>query len=512
MIMTRNIIPYIIAALVILAAGCSKFDEINTNPDKPTHVTSGMLATKLILNITKDDISSQKSFLYNFMLSKYVAWSEFPEASQYNKFGRTSFDGLVILNNVPQMVRYATDEGKHNAYKGLGHFLRAWKFFQLTMQVGDMPYSEALKGESDNVINPKYDTQKEVFMGILTELDSADVLFSKAASFDGDPVYNGNAAKWRKLANSFQLKVLINLYRKAGDTDLKVKERFQQIVSARPVFESNADNFALKYSDKAGQKYPFFKENNQFIIYNMLTTTLIDQLKTLQDRRLFYYAKPSPVEITGGKTANDWTAYKGIDAAAVYSDLSKVASSKDFSAMNERYTEIPQGEPFCLLSFAQLKFILAEGAARGWITGAENYYKQGITAAMEFVAGNTPDDARFHHNMKIDAASIQTYLAGPDVAFGATLAEQVEQIAVQQYLATFLHAPNNGYYEYRRTGYPALPVNPASNQNTMPDRIPRRWLYPQKELDYNGEHVKAAISTQYGGNDDANVDMWILKD
>ena len=510
--MTRNITRYIAAALVVMATGCAKFDEINTNPDKPTHVTSGMLATKLILNITKDDISSQKGFLQNFMLSKYIAWSEFPENTQYNKFGRTDFDGLVVLNNVPQMVKYATDQQKYNSYKGLGHFLRAWKFFQLTMRVGDLPYTEALQGESGNIINPKYDSQKDVFRGILAELDSADVLFSKGGKFDGDPVYNGDAAKWRKLANTFQLRVLINLYKKTGDADLKVKERFQQIVTGRPVFENNADNFAMKYSDKAGQKYPFFKEGNQFIIYNMVTDVLINRLKTLQDRRLFYYVKPSPVQITAGKPVNDWGAYKGVDPAAIYSDLSKVASSKDFSGMNERYTEIPQGEPFCLLSYAQLKFMLAEAGVRGWIAGAEGYYKQGITAAMEFVASNTPDDVRFHHNMKIDAANILTYLAGPGVVFAATPAAQLEQIITQQYIATFLHAPFSGYYEYRRTGYPVLPINPASNQNVMPDRIPKRWLYPQKELDYNGEHVKSAIAAQYGGNDDVNADMWILKD
>jgi hypothetical protein len=41
--------------------------------------------------------------------------------------------------------------------------------------------------------------------------------------------------------------------------------------------------------------------------------------------------------------------------------------------------------------------------------------------------------------------------------------------------------------------------------------MPIRWLYPQKELDYNTENVSQAIRTQYGGNDNFNQQMWILK-
>jgi hypothetical protein len=42
-------------------------------------------------------------------------------------------------------------------------------------------------------------------------------------------------------------------------------------------------------------------------------------------------------------------------------------------------------------------------------------------------------------------------------------------------------------------------------------RIPLRWQYPATERSYNTANNTAAISSQYGGNDDINAQMWLLK-
>ena len=94
----------------------------------------------------------------------------------------------------------------------------------------------------------------------MEELDEADYLFSVGDNFEGDYIYGGDVTKWRKAVNSLQLKILLNLYRKVDDVDLNVKERINEIVENRPLFESNDDNFQIVYSNSAGQKYPFFKQ------------------------------------------------------------------------------------------------------------------------------------------------------------------------------------------------------------------------------------------------------------
>lgn len=504
---------YILFGLSMLTLGsCSNFDEINSNPDAAVKATAPMLATTLILNITDNTISSGKSFLSPHFLDKSVIYTEFAEDLQYNYLGRASFDGLPVLTNIEKMIAYSPADGYKNAYTALGKFVKAWKYFDLTMRVGDVPYSEALKGET-NIIAPKYDTQKQVIAGILNDLDEADKLFAAGTKFDGDPIYGGDITKWRKMVNTFELYVLLNLYKKTGEADLKVVDRFKEIVASRPVFQSNADNFQLVYSDKAGQRYPFYKLGNPSVIYPMMSEVVVGKLKNLDDRRLFYYANPSPVAVAAGKAINDWTAYKGTDPSMIYSSITTIFGTKDYSPLNSRYTELPGSEPVWLMSYSQLKFMLAEATIRGWISGttASTYYTDGIKAAMQFTAANTPDNSLYHHNMKITDDYINTYVASDKVKLTGTTEQQIEQILTQNYLGSFLQAPYLMFFENRRTNYPAFPINPASNSNIPANKMPVRWLYPQKELDYNTVNVKDAINTQFGGNDDVNQPLWILK-
>ncbi|OQP54550.1 hypothetical protein A4H97_21510 [Niastella yeongjuensis] len=501
------------AITTLLTSGCNKFDQINTNPDKPVKVTPDMLATTLILDATKATFRSNTDFVRPAQLGKYTCWSSSPSTEQYNYFGRTDFLSLPVLNNIKPMVDLATTDPLKNAYSGLGKCMRALKFFYLTMQLGDIPYTQALSGE-EGTLKPEYDTQKDVFLGLLKELDEANDLFANASDFPGDPVYGGKVTQWRKFANSLQLQILMNLYKKTADADLKVVTRFQDIINNRPIFQSNADNFGLVFSNVAGQKYPFYIEGNQSYVYVMVSSFLIDSLKAFNDNRLFYYANPSPVKVAAGKAVSDPAAYSGPDPAAPYSDITKVASSKDYSPINDRYLQLPQGEPVYMLSYAQLKFIMAEAGIRGWIPGGgEAHYTDGIKAAMHCVADNTPDDPLYHHNQKITDTYIQnTYLQQAKVKFATSTDDKLRQVWIQQYLSLFLQAPYSAYYEYRRTGYPVFTINPASNLNTPTNKIPQRYLYPQSELDYNKEHVVEAIQRQYNGDDNVNNPMWILQD
>ncbi|SFW33790.1 Starch-binding associating with outer membrane [Sinomicrobium oceani] len=505
------------ALLLLLHTACTgDFDEINTNPDGITSGSPETLASQVILNITREDIAS--NFMGQHMYSKYILWSEFPRNEQYNRFSRTDFNKMSRLVDADKMVEYAESteglgEGIVNSYRALRHFVRAVNFFNMSIEVGDIPYSDALKGESESNLRPLYDTQKEVFAGILDELDEADALFAAGEDFTGDMIYEGNVGQWRKAVNAFELKVLLYLYKKTADTDLRVRERFADIVANRPLIQGNEDNFELNYVNAANQMYPFYKLGNQSVIYPMVSSVIIDKLKEFEDFRLFYYAAPSPVAIEGGADVSDYDAYKGTDPSMPYADMQSIHATDDYSDINDRYKEIPEGEPVFIMSYAQVQFMLAEGNIRGWISGnAESFYREGIRAAMSFVAENTPERAAFNHGRLMDADYIDNYYDNtPAVQFAGTFEAQLEQIITQKYICTFMQAPREGFYENRRTGYPEFPVNPATNENIPSDRLPVRWLYPQNELDYNSTHLNEAIDRQYSGNDNVNELMWILQ-
>lgn len=516
--MNLSIYKYMLLCCIAIVAfiSCSKFDQINTNPDTTNTARSEWLATSMLGSVTVSDISTQKAFAQPFMLGKYTIWKEGgPESMQYNRFGRIDFNRLTVLRNVDPMIANAPSDVLKNSYTALGHFIRAWQFFQTTMRVGDIPYSEAIKGESDKNIKPKYDSQKEVFKGILNELDQADELFKAGADFSGDIVYGGKIAKWRKLVNSFQLHVLMNLYKKTADADLNVTGRFQKIVAERPLMEDYTDNFAVTYQNAAGSCYPWSNtpvQTNPFIIYSALTTTFVNPLKANQDRRLFYVAEPAPAKINAGGLASSYDSYLGLEPSNTMADIVGAYNAGNFSDFNKRYVELFNAEPVGLLCVWDVKFLLAEATVRGWISGvpAQTHYAAGIQQSMKFLVNYTP--VAYRHGVTMDDAYINGYPSTAGVALTGSNENQIKQIITQKYLAGFLqNCDYNAWYENRRTGYPEFLLNPSTNLNTPSTKFPLRWLYPSTELTNNSENLDAAIKSQYSGNDNVNETMWLLK-
>ena len=492
-----------IAAFCLMA--CNRFEEYNTNPNGSNTVTSGMLATKLMLPLLSNTSTSQN-------LNKYMVNVEAISANlddRYNALRRSGFDRIALLRNVEKMVSFAPEGTSRNSYAAIGHFVRAWTFFEITMKMGDIPYGEALKGESD-VFYPAYDTQENIFAGILDELDAADSLFAAGAQFAGDPYsYAGDPAKWRKLVNAFELRVLINLAGKTGVPRLRVTERFRKIVADRPLLASNADNYLMKWNDVHRFAYATLVDRNGE--QRFVTSLVIDTLKRYNDRRLFYYARPTKAAVAAGTPANNPDAYAGLDSSEPQGAVPNIADA--ISRINERYTDGVEGEPTHILtSYVEQNFILAEAAVRGLLSGdAKAYYDEAIRASMKWTADNTADNPSYHHNVKLDDAYVNSYLASPGVALSSNTGEAVHQIIVQKYLAFFLRAGELPWFEYRRTGYPAFPLNPATNLNEPSTKMPVRWMYPQDEFKYNAANVQAALARQFNGTDDNNGIMWVLK-
>ncbi|MDR1455289.1 MAG: SusD/RagB family nutrient-binding outer membrane lipoprotein [Tannerella sp.] len=499
-------------ALLLACAGCGRFEDINTNPDTPTTSTAAMLATGQIKQIIGKPDGNQ--YFSDHAISKHIGWGELPWANQYNRFERYALSGYTTLTNTLKMVELAADIDKA-AYQGLALFIKACSALNMTLALGDIPYSEALQGET-GITKPRYDTQKEVMLAILNDLDEAYRYFSEAnRAFEGDIIYGGDPARWKIAIAAFELKILLYLSRKESDADLNVKQRFARIVGERPLMTSNSDNFQLVYGTLSSQIYPTHSTKNRFIPYPEMSNTVVDTLKKYGDRRLFYFAQPARARTDAGIQTDDWEAYAGIDPSLAYSDIGLLFTTGNISNVNLRFYELETCQPTIKLGYAEQNLILAEACLRGWIQGdAGEYYRRGIEASLRFTAEYTPDNPEYHHNMMITDDWIRTFLDDPAlqlVAGSDAFEANLNKIITQKYLNSFMHDTYTSYYEYRRTGYPKLPVNPATNMNTLPDRIPVRWMYDQREYDYNRENVEAAVQRQFGGNDDVNERMWILE-
>ena len=512
----QSLFAFSAIGIFIIWNGCtSSFDDLNTNPDATTKVTPALLATKVILDHVKSASSDNNEFM-----CKRMFWGEQMDNYQYNRVEKGSFSAIQGLTNAQKMVELASESNK-DAYTGLYYYLKGWAFYRTTMDMGDIPYSEAL--QVNEFRYPKYDEQKEVFKGILDDLEQADSHFAKATEgISGDPFYNGDPAKWRKATNVLRLKVLMALQKRADDTpELQIKEKFAQIVKEGNLFEGNDDNLQVTYSNKDGQKNPFHQDLTRSINVYAGTTTLIDPLKKYKDYRLFSYFAPmqaltDPIYLPKGETLlekNDWNAYQGVEAAGLFNTEQKKISNKMHCRPNDIYRTDYVGVPSIRLGYADMNFVLAEAAERGWISGsAQNYYEKGIRASFEFVR-TTVSSPEYNQGMTITDEYITQYLKGEDVAYATngTSLDRLKQIWMQAFLASYFHLAWDSYYDYRRTGYPELPINPETNLNDDKYKIPVRWLYPESETNYNKEQLINAVNRQWGGSEDVNKIMWIIK-
>ena len=208
-------------------------------------------------------------------------------------------------------------------------------------------------------------------------------------------------------------------------------------------------------------------------------------------------------------TESDTSAYNGAYVEDDYNTITANLIADKYSLLNSRYLKVQAGDPRIMVSFGEQQLILAEAVISGWITGdAESYYESGVKAVLSRYMSVDPSYA---HGMAITQSYIDNYFTS-EAAFKTDPTEQLHQIWLQRYLLNFMQDPISAFFEQRRTGYPVFPINPATSLNVNnKDAIPVRWLYPSSELNYNKENLIEALNRQYGGVDDINNKMWLLK-
>jgi hypothetical protein len=360
-----------------------------------------------------------------------------------------------------------------------------------------------MKGESEKLYTPVYDSQKNVFAGILKELEEANTLLkSENTIIRGDIIFSGDTDKWIRLINSFRLKVLISLSKKESDAELNIKSRFAAIAANEPLMRGMQDNGQLSYLNQEGNRYPEFN-NSTFGSGLYIDSTFIRRLQDHKDPRLFIFCTQTKEAKEAGKALNDFTAYEGGDPAAPYGTVNEKATQEKLSKVLERYYQDPTNEPTLLLSYSELQLILSEAAVRGWISGnAAAYYQNGIKASFKFYETYAKGLGQW-----VDENAADVYLSDPMHNLDAKPAaeEKIEAIILQKYFQSFFQGKWTPLFDNMRTGYPEY-RRPAGVE------IPFRWIYPQSEYNNNAENVSEAIKQQFGeGNDKINQKTWWLK-
>lgn len=497
-----KILLSLLAIVLISANGCTKFEDLEADPNRSTEVPPGLV----LRGILKDT--------YQAPWSESQRWNQY-WASNYNYYddneywtGPAELD-FATLKNVQQMEKEAARVGlpAGSAFGALGNFFRAYFYYNMTMRVGDLPLGEALQGDGN--IYPAYASQKEIFKQILAWLETANTQLAALQLADGEVIrsfdfyYNGDLRKWQKAVNTFKLRVLIQLSKKAdSETDLNVKSEFAKLLNdaARyPIMTGNDDNLQFIYNTSS-DKYPFSPDNyGRFVDRYNTTASYVNTLTTLHDPRVFVVAEPAAAKLAAGYTAQDFEAYVGAPSDESLDVMATKVQGGEYSRINKaRFFATYTGEPSIQIGFPEMCFNIAEGINRGWATGdAQDWYNQGIAASMA-TYGIT------------DASVLATYMTRAETAYKGNNTDGLTQILVQKYLALAQHSGLEAYFNWRRTAQPFFYQGGPGTGNS--GVIPRRFQYPTSERDNNTANYKAALVNQFGSEDDnVNKELWIVK-
>jgi hypothetical protein len=485
----KHIKIFTVVCSLLWANSCKDFDELQLDPNRATVAHPSLLLTNLeIQTFNTINVSSA-------LASRMMVYTDGSDDSQYYSWQRASLNSYY--NNLRQVVKMKEEAERVEApnYNALALFFQSVIILEATKVFGDVPYSESLEGGHSE---PVYDTQEQIYIKVLNDLEEANSSLNESGGvISGDIIYDGNIESWKRLINSYSLRVLISLSEHTGNTALDVENRFAKIINdpaTYPIMTENSHNAALQFYDQStatslqGNRYPYYN-NNGFKTAYYMDESFVNLLKDLGDTRLFVMADKKPQG--SALPDDDFDAYGGLDGSAPLAENTSRLVNGEASKVDARYYSNPTNEPSLLLSYAEVEFTIAEAAQLGWITeDPEDHYVNGIQASFAFY-GVDPGDYTLNSGVEFEPGNA------------------IQQIITQKYINYFLQGGWEAFYNHQRTGFPEFKVDGGGVLNN--ETVPKRWMYPNDELTLNLANVQEAIARQYPGGDDINGLMWLLQ-
>jgi hypothetical protein len=531
---TKNKISAILILFLAFIVSCQDLEELNINPNgvDPANANPSLLMSTIVTYSGQNVIGLGFGNIAGVMQhTQKDGWSGGHNSYDWSDQNWGSFYG--ILRNSEEMLKKSQDMGLE-FYEGVSLIMKAYNYGMITDLWGDAPFSEALQGEVGN-LKPKYDPQQDIYTGILAYLETANTLLSKGQSeyedinTTQDLVYAGSVAKWRKFANSLALRYYMRISAKDAITAKAGIEKIMADPDTYPVIKDAADDATISYiGNSSGDSWPcntVYDQSETNWRRLKMCSTLIEKLQTLTDPRLAVWANKiqTPIQIDPARPDGFDQIIGGVriiaqNVADTYQTTFGVSIDQDpeYVGLPPAWSIVPQAYNLCpnleqaplnphashissmykaaagpllkarLISASEVNFILAEAALNGWTVGgtASAYYNAGVKASMDTWGVSS---------------SYAAYIVRAGVAYAGTLA----QIMEQKWIASWTSAQES-WFDYRRTGLPALTPGKIVKRNALP----LRFLYGTNELLYNPVKAEEAIedleTTTYSSTDGKN--------
>ena len=509
---------------------CIDFEEINTNPyfpDKDMEKLDGVLNSAYLPNLEKHVIPTplitESTDLVNaYQISQNIgcdSWagylsprdSKWNEGANFNTFFfldpwvNLTYDFAITNIFAPWIQLKNINMSGENPNKEMFALAQIAKIIGLqrsTDSFGPIPYTQVGSGS----FTVKYDSQEEVYRAFFEELDEAVTVLNdfykrgnEFVPLASDVVYEGNVAKWIRLANSMMLRLAIRV--RYADETLARTYAEKAIRNPLGVMESASDVAQMSKGANLQMKNSLYMiaDKGQYNDSRM-GATIQCYLKGYEDPRINTY-------------------FTNNGEKAVRAGLGVTQKTYDDAAV----PNVSESTPTYWMKASEVYFLRAEGVLAGFDMGgktAKDYYEDGIRTSFQecrVSIGNYLTNDKLPANYIDVANPAYGYPAPSSVTVkwedAANDEEKLEKIITQKYLATFPNG-HEAWTEWRRTGYPRQipPVNNNTNSGVKTSdgyqHGVRRFPYPRNEYDRNGANLQEAIQKYLGGVDNASTNVW----
>lgn len=476
---------------------CDKdFEEVNINPTQASELDPALQLTRVQVTMSNNRYEYWRAqYIYCSTIIQHNASNQsYWSGDKYNmidSYASAWWDSSYPrdVKNVTDLVTRTSEDPVFVNFNAAARILRVYIMSRITDLYGDSPYTQAGKGFIEGVYFPEYDTQESIYNDFFAELENAAKLFTTDASvlpLTGDVFLGNDIEKWKRWANSLRLRLGMRL------TKVNAGLAQQQVQSAisSGVMQSNDDIVYLQHTQiETNGNSDVMAADDAF----RMSKVFVEHLLSTGDPRLPVWGMTYDAD---GVPQPDVSTWKGLPNGT--DGNSPESEVYETFVRHNRTTVKDPSSPCFHMTYAEVEFLLAEAAVRGWgapLSAAE-HFERGMRAGVEHV--------RWYPNAVIDQDDLDAFVANNPLDTSSDDA-MMEQIATEQWVQFYLNAME-AFSNWRRTGYPELtPVNHPIG--TTGGTIPRRLYYPPGEKSVN-PNFDIAVNRQFGGVNDLTGRVW----
>lgn len=499
-------ITTIVLSFLMVTTSCVKnLTDLNTDPNNPQTVEPGLLFKYSVKHGMGDYLTNshleynglQIWMMYFASRSGIEPGNVYPSPSGGDSFWSNSY--INAMNNAQVIINFADNNPDMVNKKAAAIIWKTFMMHRITDLWGNVPYSQAFKGNPDLEYYPTYDNQKDIYSQMFSDLKNAVELFDYDKGFfngEEDLIYNGDIYGWIKFANSLRLRLAIRI----SSVETELAKTVIEELKNQPIIESNEEIASFQFNSvfnkplyEAGSIR--YQEGSSYINPSKF---LVDMLSANNDPRIPFYFEKTALSITFPFIDE----YRGVPNLVPYNSEvwdnynldaqlgDPLGSWGDVSRIGLWFMN--NTRPMPILSYSEVCFLQAEASLIGlWDGDATELCKKGIRAHFQYINQYT------NEINPISDIQITNYLNSITIA-------DLEEIITQKYILFAYENVIEAYADYRRTGFPILTdyYGNTIDQTEYPNRL----RYPYSEYTYNRQNYLNAVTLQ--GPDTEFTKIW----